>query len=100
MLENILSAVETLLEDFLHDRNPCTFDYNAIHYGILTKELCIRGLLFPRPQNPFLGYSFDNISKSIRKITDFEFHNIVTEHWPRDLDSKHYCSLEPYLMYI
>ncbi|KAH7117538.1 hypothetical protein B0J11DRAFT_582945 [Dendryphion nanum] len=67
-IHRLLSSLEALLKSLRLDQNECTFECNAIQYGTLAKELGYRGLLFPTPQAPFYGYSFENIASSIRLI--------------------------------
>jgi hypothetical protein len=86
-LDNLISAQEALLEDFLHNRNSCTFECNALHYGALTKELWSRGLMNPRPQIPFLGYSFNDTVTSIRSIPDIMWYDADSRN--RAFDSTH-----------
>jgi hypothetical protein len=101
VLDDLLSAHENLLDEFLHNRHCCTFACNAIHYGALTKELCIRGLLFPRPQIPFLGYSFDNITTSIRSIPNLEWCDLSQEQfYSSKRQSPHDCRLASHLKSI
>ncbi|KAF2108625.1 hypothetical protein BDV96DRAFT_652565 [Lophiotrema nucula] len=69
-IENLLSGLENLLQDLLHDRNQCDYECNALRYGTLTKELASRGLHSPGPQAPYLGYSFENIVSSVVHIQD------------------------------
>ncbi|KAF2187432.1 hypothetical protein K469DRAFT_534191, partial [Zopfia rhizophila CBS 207.26] len=56
-IEQLLSGLETLLDNLRLDQTECNFECNAMQYGTLIKELRYRGLLFPRPETPFLGYS-------------------------------------------
>jgi hypothetical protein len=65
-----MSALEGFLDNLRQDRTDCTFECNAMRYGALTKELSSRELLFPRPQIPFLGYSVEDTTASIREIRD------------------------------
>lgn len=74
-LDQLFSAFEQLLDYFRQDIADCAFECNAVRYGALTKELSGRGLLFPRPQIPFLGYSVENITASIRDIQDPHWGN-------------------------
>jgi hypothetical protein len=67
-LDRLLSALEELLDDFRQDRMFCTFECNAMRYGALANGLGCRELLFPRPQIPYLGYSFENTVASVRDI--------------------------------
>lgn len=67
-LDRLLSALEDLLNDLRQERKFCNFECNAMRYGALA--IGCRELLFPRPQIPFLGYSFENTVASVRKIRE------------------------------
>lgn len=41
-----------------------------MRYGVLSKELNARGLFSPRPQIPYLGYTFEEVAASLREIRD------------------------------
>lgn len=96
-LTGLFSALDKLLDEFLHDRNSCTFECNAIHYGALTKELSTRGLLFPQPQTPFLGYSFSNVAASIRSIPDLQWCDLEGERRSYPYRDPHGCRLRSHL---
>ncbi|KAF1994240.1 hypothetical protein P154DRAFT_586617 [Amniculicola lignicola CBS 123094] len=74
-LDRLLLALENLLDDFRSDRIKCTFECNAMRYGALVKEMSSRTLLFPRPQIPFLGYSIEDTTASVREIRDPKWCN-------------------------
>ncbi|KAF2181502.1 hypothetical protein K469DRAFT_740767 [Zopfia rhizophila CBS 207.26] len=82
-IEQLLSGLETLLDNLRLDQTECTecnFKCNAMRYGTLAKELGYRGLLFPRPKTPFLGYSFENLVSSILHIRDSPYHIAYQQH--------------------
>ena len=69
-LDRLLSALEDLYEGFMHDKAGCSFECNSMQLGALTKQLCSKGLLLPRPKNPFAGYSFDHVASYVRGLRE------------------------------
>ena len=94
-LDRLFSDLDDLLKDFHQDREACTFECNALRYGLLSKELDCRGLLFPRPQIPFLGLSFEDVVSSLGDIQNPKWHNESERQ-----RYSHYCELRLYIQRI
>lgn len=100
-LYRIFSVLERLLHDFRIHRSLCSWECDSMRYGVLSKELSIRGL-FPLPQVPFLGYSFEDIHESLYGIWDFDWcHKKVSHsnHSKRHRATKG-CQLRPLILTI
>lgn len=60
--------LEDLVNDFLEDRESCSFECASMHLGALIKQLHSRNLWRPRPEAPFIGISINHLKLSLSHI--------------------------------
>ncbi|EKJ72064.1 hypothetical protein FPSE_07754 [Fusarium pseudograminearum CS3096] len=72
-LAEIFSAVYALF-DLLQGDEECYFECSSMLLGVLTKELGIRGILYPRNAPPFNGFSIEGSQEMIWELRKPTWH--------------------------
>lgn len=93
-IDQIISALHKLLDDFYERRKLYSFECNSILLGALTSEMRARGLFSPRPAIPFLGFSLATTMASVRDIRSPRWHIKRNSPFGPEVDAID-CSLEP-----
>ncbi|UZP40216.1 hypothetical protein NXS19_008032 [Fusarium pseudograminearum] len=73
-LAEIFSAVYELF-DLLQGDEECYFECSSMLLGVLTKELGILGILYPRNAPPFNGFSIEGSQEMIRELRKPTWHS-------------------------
>jgi hypothetical protein len=89
LIDRILSALHELATNLRDDKDGCSFDCRSMLLGALIKQMHSRGLHSPRPIEPFLGFSFDSIVKSVSEMSSPDSY-----HGQHSYDS---CTLQQFV---
>ncbi|RGP78620.1 hypothetical protein FLONG3_3242 [Fusarium longipes] len=75
-LAEVFSAIYELL-DRLQEEQECSFECSSMLLGVLTKELRIRGILYPRNAPPFHGFSIEGTKEMIMGLRKPEWYGTM-----------------------
>jgi hypothetical protein len=89
-VEQIISGLHDLIRYF-YDRDKCSVGCSSILLGALTRQLHLKGLLYPGPTNPFIGYSVVETIEAVHGFTTPALRNPKKSH-----SSDHVCSLSAF----